>query len=136
MATTEGVYRRSGLNSFHFGTEWQPLDANSFRVGYKTDTLSGLSALAGLTTGLGIHLWGLEFAYAWSPYGDLGNAHYFSLVVHLGSRADARRNLVYAPRTKKQRTVMASDDADDPEFQQLMELFLRDESPVVRRATR
>ena len=99
--TTEGVFEGNGLDSFHVGGEWRPVEAISLRLGYKTDTLSGLSPLAGLTTGLGIHVWGQEFAYAWTPYGDLGDAQYFSLVVHFGAAAESRRNLIQYQSIKK-----------------------------------
>jgi hypothetical protein len=135
LVTSEVVFPQNGLNSFHIGGQWHPLDVVSLRLGYKTDTLSGLSPLAGLTMGVGLHAWGQEFAYAWSPYGDLGNAQYFSLLVHFGPNADARRNLIYVPSTKKNRTVKAGDNADDPEFKQLLELFSDDDSKVVRPVT-
>ena len=85
LMSAEGVYSKSGLASFHAGGQWRPLEAVSLRLGYKTDTLKGLSALAGLTAGLGLHFFGQEFAYAWAPYGDLGDAQYFSLLVRFGA---------------------------------------------------
>jgi hypothetical protein len=87
VMTSEGVFRKTGLNSVHVGTQWQPVDAISLRVGYRTDTLKGLSALAGFTTGVGIRAWGQELAYAWVPYGELGNSQYLSLVMHFGDRS-------------------------------------------------
>jgi hypothetical protein len=71
--TAEGVYRQTGLASFHSGAEWRPSPPIGLRVGYRTDTLPGLSPMAGLTMGIGLHAWGHEFSYAWLPYGELGN---------------------------------------------------------------
>ncbi len=42
LVSAEGVYS-NGLASFHTGAEWRPLEAVSIRLGYKTDTLKGLS---------------------------------------------------------------------------------------------
>ena len=65
------------------------------RAGYRTDTIQGLSPLAGLTTGVGILAWGQELAYAWVPMGELGNTQYFSLVVRFGEAQRALRNLIH-----------------------------------------
>jgi hypothetical protein len=133
MVTTEGVYRKTGLGSFHVGGAWRPLEALSLRVGYKTDTLEGLSPLAGLTTGIGIHVWGQELAYAWAPYGELGNAQYFSLLVKFGARDEAKRNLIQYQTIKKHRTVEHKDnDISEPEYQQLMQLLSQDDSHLAQ----
>lgn len=118
--TTEGVFPQNGLNSFHIGAQWQPLEAISLRLGYKTDTLSGLSALAGFTAGIGIHAWGQEFAYAWSPYGDLGNAQYFSVIIHFGAAQENRRNLIQYKAIKIHRTARQEDDPDDQQLSELL----------------
>ena len=47
LVTAEGVYQKTGLASFHTGGEWRPLEAVSLRLGYKTDTLKGLSPWLG-----------------------------------------------------------------------------------------
>jgi hypothetical protein len=139
LVTTEGVYEKYGMGSFHIGGEWRPLEAISMRLGYKTDTLSGLSAIAGLTAGLGIHAWGQEFAYAWAPYGDLGNAQYFSVLVHFGEREEAKRNLIQYQTIKKHRTVRTNqgergEKGSEPEYQQLMQLLSDDESHLAQRS--
>src|SRR5262249_44465760 len=85
LATAEGVYGLNSLSSFHMGGQWRPIEMISLRAGFRTDTLKGLSPLAGFSTGLGLHLWGQEFAYAWSPYADLGDTQYFSLLIHFGA---------------------------------------------------
>jgi hypothetical protein len=108
--TTEGVYRQNGLASFHAGTEWRPSPPIALRVGYKTDTLPGLSPLAGLTMGIGIHAWGHEFSYAWLPLGELGNTQYFSLVLKFGGATAERRNLIQYQRIKRERVSETSDD--------------------------
>jgi hypothetical protein len=132
MVTGEGVYRKNGLGSAHVGTEWRPLQAIALRAGYKTDTLKGLSAVSGITAGIGIYVWSQELAYAFSPYGDLGNAQYFSLLVHFGVDTEARRNLIQYQNIRKHQTVKrqqggSSRDADEPEYQQLMQLLSSDD---------
>src|SRR6185437_16853019 len=62
LMTAEGVYPKTGLAALHVGGQWRPMDALSLRVGYRTDTLKGLSPLAGFSTGLGLNVWGQEFA--------------------------------------------------------------------------
>lgn len=80
-ASLEGVYRQTGLASLHSGVEWRPLEPIALRAGYRTDTLKGLSPIAGLTTGVGIKILGQTFSYAWVPMGELGNTQYFSVLV-------------------------------------------------------
>jgi hypothetical protein len=149
LLTAEGDYAKNGLASFHTGGEWRPLEAVSLRVGYKTDTLKGLSAIAGLTAGLGLHVWGQEFAYAWAPYGDLGDAQYFSLLIHFGADEEQKRNLIQYQNIKTHRTVRngahhnssngrytSQQDAEtEPEYQQLMQLLSDDDSHVARNPT-
>jgi hypothetical protein len=137
LTSAEVVYRKTGLASFHTGIQWRPLDAISMRLGYRTDTLKGLSALAGLSTGIGIHAWGQELSYAWVPYGDLGNTQYFSLHVKLGDREEAKRNLIQYKNIRKHQNVKGGNkpqerDINEQEFQQLMQLMSDDEAAVVR----
>jgi hypothetical protein len=91
--TAECVYRQTGLASFHTGLEWNPMPALSLRAGYRTDTLAGLSPIAGFSTGIGLHVWGQEFSYAWVPMGELGSTQYFSLVMRFGGSKAASPNL-------------------------------------------
>ncbi|SRR5258706_1128080 len=135
LLSAEGVYEKSGLGSFHVGGQWRPLDLISVRLGYKTDTLKGLSPIAGLTAGLGLHVWGQEFAYAWAPYGDLGDAQYFSLLIHFGGEQEQRRNLIQYQHIKKHRTVHNKNDMD-PEYQQLMQLLSEEGAHVAQAASR
>ena len=65
----------------------------SIRAGFRSDTLKNLSKFSGFTTGIGLHLWGQEFDYAWVPLGDLGDTQYFSLVIRLGAPAVNQKNL-------------------------------------------
>ncbi|MDO8757325.1 MAG: PorV/PorQ family protein [Elusimicrobiota bacterium] len=81
----ETVYDRTELLSGRFAAEWRPLDALAVRAGYRTDTARRLSALGGLTTGVGLKVWGQRFDYAWLPMGDLGQTQYFSVVLAFGS---------------------------------------------------
>jgi hypothetical protein len=130
--TAEGVYSQSGLLSGRFGTEWSPLEAVSLRAGYKTETLENLSAIAGLTLGLGLHAFGQEFAYAWLPYGDLGNTQYFSLLLRFGQEARERRNLIRYNAIKKHQSVHGNYDERqpthlEPDQEQLMQLMNNDD---------
>jgi len=141
LLTAEGVVPKTGLASFHTGAQWRPLEAVSLRAGYKTDTLKGLSPLAGLTAGMGLHLWGQEFAYAWAPYGDLGDAQYFSLLIRFGAHEEERKNLIQYQTIKKHRTVRQGGSGSyqpgtgsqhkeeiEPEYQQLMQLLSEDDA--------
>jgi len=139
-STVEGVYNKSGLLSGRAGFEWSPMEMISLRTGYKTDTIKGLSPLAGLTVGMGLRLFGQEFAYAWLPYGDLGNTQYFSLLIKFGAQDEARKNLIQYQDIKRIRTVKQHRSGtenssggiidqreeiqkNDPEYQQLMQLL-------------
>jgi hypothetical protein len=84
--TGEGVYRKEGTPSFHFGVEWPSEDQRGFclRTGYSTDRIKELSALAGVSIGVGIPIFKHEISYAFMPLGDVGTAHYFSLVLRFG----------------------------------------------------
>jgi len=139
LVSSEGVYEKDDVASFHTGAEWRPIEMLSLRMGYRTDTLKGLSPLAGFSTGLGLHMWGQEFAYAWMPYGDLGDTQYVSLLLHFGVDTEARRNLIQYQNIKKHRVVRNpdaqrgvrnrsnDDDATEPEYQQLMQLLSADD---------
>ena len=129
LMSAEGVYEKNGQASFHAGVEWRPMGVISLRAGYRTDTLSGLSPIAGFSTGMGLHLWGQEFAYAWTPYGDLGDTQYFSLLIHFGAQDEAKRNLIQYQAIKVHRSGTgrtAEDAASEPEYQQLMQLLTDD----------
>jgi len=139
-STVEGVYDKTGLLSGRAGFEWSPMDMISLRTGYKTETTKGLSPLAGLTAGMGLHVFGQEFAYAWLPYGDLGDTQYFSLLIKFGAQEEERKNLIqyqdiHRTRTVKRHSSGAQGSSDgiidqreeiqknDPEYQQLMQLL-------------
>jgi hypothetical protein len=93
-ATVETVYHVNDQSlAGHFGAEWQPLPAIALRAGYHTDAVSELGGMAGVTAGIGIHMWGQEFSYAWVPYGDLGDSQYFSLHLKFGGAGEGEKNL-------------------------------------------
>jgi hypothetical protein len=125
--STEGVYEQSGLASGRVGLEWRPIQMIALRTGYRSDTLKGLSALAGLSTGVGLNMWGQELAYAWVPMGDLGNTQYFSLLMRFGDKVSERNNLIQYQSIKTHRTVRSNtttptgsaaveQEAADPEY--------------------
>jgi hypothetical protein len=91
--SAEGVYAFAGLTSAHLGVEFMPTPFVALRTGFRSDTTKSLSALAGFSTGVGLHLWGQEFDYAWVPLGDLGSTQYFSLVLRFGAPKENEKNL-------------------------------------------
>jgi hypothetical protein len=126
---TEVVYRQNGLASFHVGGEWTPTPPLSLRIGYRTDTVKGLSPMAGLTLGIGIRAWGHEFAYAWLPVGDLGNTQYFSLIMRFGGTKPPRRNLIQYQAIKTPK----SETGEDPKaYLELMEILDDEKTPVAQ----
>ena len=118
----EGVQPKDGHGSVRAGAEWRPLEVIALRVGYRTDALKELDALAGFSTGIGLSFWGQEFSYAWVPYGDLGDTQYFSLLVRFGQAQKEKKNLIHYQTIKAHR--MAQNPAkNDVEYDQLMQLF-------------
>ncbi len=103
----EGIYDGSGLYSAAFGMEWSPINMASLRAGYNTATIRQTTALAGFSTGIGLHLFGQEFDYAWVPLGDLGDTQYFSLVMRFGHAEPPRRNLIHY---RHQKTIEEAED--------------------------
>ncbi len=89
LGTAEALYFQTGQTAGRAGVEWSPIPHVALRSGFRSDTTRELSALAGFSTGVGLQLWGQEFAYAWLPLGDLGDTHYFSLVVRWGDHEQA-----------------------------------------------
>ena len=131
----EGVYRRTGLASFHTGVEWKPLLFLALRAGYRTDTIKESSPLAGLTTGFGLTLWGSELAYAWLPLGDLGNTQYLSVVLHWsGSSDQEKKNLVQFQNIQRYRSAgnfpnpYLEEAPENPADDQLIQLLSEDET--------
>jgi hypothetical protein len=82
--SAEAVDRKSGHFSVGGGVQWTCEKYVVLRAGLDSSHTSGLSGSSVLTAGVGIHVWGQEFAYAWVPYGDLGSANYFSLDLRFG----------------------------------------------------
>jgi len=124
LISLQGDYPKTGLASGHLGVEWKPIEMIALRAGYRTDTTKGLDAMAGLTTGLGINVWGQELAYAWVPYGDLGNTQYFSFLARFGGdAAAARRNLIQYQTMKRSGSKDVKMVPSDPDYQQLMQLL-------------
>jgi hypothetical protein len=124
----EGVYRRYGLASVHTALEWRPMDLISLRAGYRTDTLRELSWIAGLSTGLGLHLWGHEFDYAWVPMGDLGTTQYFSLIIRFWEIEvpNPKRNLIHFHRLDNV-VRRGPNNGFDPDSDELMDMLANSE---------
>ncbi len=125
LGSLEGVFPKTGVIGAHLGLQWQPLEMIAIRTGYKTETSKELGAIAGLTVGAGINVWGQELAYAWVPYGDLGDTQYFSLVLRFGEVEKTKQNLIRGEEIKSHRSVGTG--KEDPEGQQLMQM-LKDEA--------
>jgi hypothetical protein len=131
----EGVYARTGLASGHLGLEWRPVERISLRTGYRTDTVKGLSALAGYTAGLGLHFLRHEIAYAWVPLGELGDTHYLSLIVRFGGE-DGEEQVIDFREIKSYRAASGHEaDASREEIDQLMELLRDDSDPRLSQRT-
>jgi hypothetical protein len=133
-STVEGVYNIPGLLAGRVGAEWRPLEAISIRAGYRSDTAKQLSALAGFTAGIGVHLFGQEFAYAWLPYGDLGDTQYFSLLLTFGKAGEEKRNLIQYQTIKQHRSA-DNIKPSDPDSQQLMQLLSEHEDHLANSST-
>lgn len=133
--SVEGEFEGSGVNSGHVGLEWKPLEMIAIRAGYQTDTTKELGAMAGVSTGIGVDLWGQELAYAWVPYGDLGNTQYFSLLIRFGQKDQEKRNLIQYQSIKQHRTVQGDSaiEPSDPDYQQLMQLLSDQDREVYSR---
>jgi hypothetical protein len=124
LFAAEGVYPKTALAAFHAGVDWHPLDHLALRSGYRTDTVKGLSPLAGYSLGMGLNVWGQELGYAWVPYGELGTTHYFSLVMRFGEAEKAKLKLIQYQSIKTHRTVHNNgSDEMTPDYQQLMEIL-------------
>jgi hypothetical protein len=91
----DALLRKEGPRSFHSGVAWRALPSIDLRAGYRTDTLKGLSFLAGLSMGVGFFWSGQELAYTWRPVGDLGDTHALSFHLRFGEAERARRNLIH-----------------------------------------
>jgi hypothetical protein len=120
--SAEGVYQNNDLLSGHFGGEWRPISMIAIRAGYRTDTTKELGAMAGVSAGIGLELWGQEFSYAYLPYDDLGSTQYFSMLLRFGQRDEAKRNLIHYRSIKSHRTAKEL-DSNNPDYQQLMQLL-------------
>lgn len=118
----QGTHAQTGLNSGQSGLEWNPNNFVSIRAGYRTETARAISSTAGVTAGIGLHLAGQQFDYAWAPMGDLGNTQYFS-VVFQWSAAKNLSTVEDPPIVFKEK---AKDDKDDGEIRFQQEKTLPD----------
>jgi hypothetical protein len=125
LLAVEGNYAQTGLLSGHLGLQWKPISMLALRAGYKTDTTDELEAMAGMSLGVGLQVWGQEFSYAWVPLGDLGNTQYFSLAIRFGGQEEDRKNQLQVMNIRKERT---GDIVSSEESQQLMELLVDGDS--------
>ena len=90
LLAADAIFPRGAERVFAGGAELALRPSDSFAVfgrgGYNSRTAaSKLGGTAGLSAGGGIAIGGLSFDYAWSPFGDLGQAHRFSLTLNWGN---------------------------------------------------
>jgi len=130
ILSAEGVYPQTGLASLHGGLEWRPYSAISLRAGFRTDTLKELGVMAGFTMGLGVHIFGHEFSYAWVPLGDLGNSHYISMVLRFGDGAQINRNLIQYHNLPTSQEVRRNTGTPMPDYSQETQLPETDDTQV------
>jgi hypothetical protein len=75
------------------------------RAGYRTD--SDVSGFSGVSAGGGIEVGRASFDFAWVPFGDLGNAYRFGLLIKFGP---PEGTTLQTPLTLKQASVGAPRD--------------------------
>jgi len=104
------IYRRHGPLANAFGVEWSNSTYFALRAGYNTSHTKELSVASGFSAGAAIRYWGQEFAYAWVPFGDLGNTHYFSLLIRFSTQPRPDRAYPDLPKVRLRR---ANDEEGD-----------------------
>jgi hypothetical protein len=124
--SVDGVYHRNDPFSAGFGLEWSNASIFALRAGYNTAHTKELGAIAGITGGVALRWWGQEFSYAWVPFGDLGNTHYFSLLLRWSTEPRADRTY---PDLPQQRLHSARAEDDD------IRLDSESSRPTMRRST-
>ena len=118
----EMVVPRGNAPSVRMGAQWLPIPDVALRMGYRTDALKGLSPVAGFSGGLGVTVWNQELAYAWVPYGDLGDTHYLSFLMRFGeTRHDDRHLIRYKPSVRH--APAQEDDGYGTEYEELKDLI-------------
>ena len=121
------VYRRTGLLSVDAGLQWSYGGILALRVGADSSHVNGLSAVSALSAGVGIHVFGQEFNYAWLPYSDLGNAQYFSLDLRFGGPSEAQK-----PHMREAKKEQASTDS---EYKNLNDMLSDDEKKALPKSS-
>ncbi len=79
--TLDGNYPLDNRINGNFGVEYIYKNFLSIRSGFKTETVSDIDFLSGLSLGAGFKIGRYGIDYAWIPYGDLGNTHRISLLI-------------------------------------------------------
>ena len=109
------------------GIEWRYGDMFSFRGGYNTAHTKELGAASGVTAGAGLFFWGQEFSYAWVPMGDLGQTHYFSLVLRWSTKPRPER-----PRLKPSEDREFDDFKDPSKYHDIYDFLNDDERKSIK----
>jgi hypothetical protein len=133
--SAEGVYRQNGQVSGSAGLAWTYEHLLTLRTGVDSSHSIGLSPISLFTAGAGLTAWGQEFSIAWVPYGDLGNAFYFSLDLRFGAPAEK------APQAHLHTLASAAEDepvtrppAGGPDYQNLYQLLSEDEKRSLQKS--
>jgi len=124
------VYRKTGLFSADAGLEWKYLGILALRAGVDSSHVNGLSALSAFSAGVGIHLFGQEFNYAWVPYSDLGNAQYFSLDFRFGGPPDEEKPHLKETRNNPPPTP-SEKNSSDSEYRYLNDMLSDTEKKAI-----
>lgn len=93
---------QTGLGSeSHIGLEYWPVDALALRLGLENEDSAGGGGTSNLTAGLGLRYAGIDFNYAYHPYGALTDdtTHYFS-VGYVGEEALEPKVTILSPEDK------------------------------------
>ena len=83
LLSADVVVPFDSVAGFHIGMEYVYNSMLFARVGYKTDSLLNINALAGLATGVGVKWDRYVVDFAFTPYGDLGNSFRLSFGANL-----------------------------------------------------
>lgn len=118
----EGSYRRNKTGALSIGGQYNYEDKGTFRVGYNTSHIKELSVLSGFTGGLSIYFWGQELAYAWVPFGSLGQTHYFTLVLRWSQKPRATQ-----PKAKDDQMDIDKTDGDLSDYKNLYNVLTDEE---------
>ncbi|MFN0118303.1 MAG: PorV/PorQ family protein [Elusimicrobiota bacterium] len=83
LMSLETAFPKNEQAQFRGGLQFRINKVFDIQTGYRSDVNKGTTGLTGLSFGAGFHIFNQQINYAWVPYGNLGNTHYFSILVRL-----------------------------------------------------